>query len=169
MGLQLNQALQSKRLLKSVFELCLWDAFYFLIWISSSPSRVSFSKIHFFSLRLRKSFSSYFKHDLMLTFSRIYSRTSWYYLASIRSFSTKSNYLSFLLLMNSRTGIPLSNWRPKEWTKLSTKTISSRLRFLIILKSLILNPFTVSRQFFLWRTPWIVLFLLFKYATIGSA
>lgn len=141
--LELDQALQSKMLLKPALLLCLCEAFYFFIWISSKSSRVSLSKTHFFSLRLRKSFSSYCKHDLMLIFSRMYSRTSWYYLASINIFSTNFNSWSFLFEMNSRTGIPLSNWRPNEWTKLSTKTISSRPRFLIILKSLILNPLTV--------------------------
>jgi hypothetical protein len=34
-------------------------------------------------------------------------------------------------------GIPLSNWNPKEYTALSTITISLRDLFLMILKSLI--------------------------------
>lgn len=131
--------------------------------------RVSLYRIHFFSFRFKKSFSSYSRQDLMLTCSRMYSRTSEYYLASISCFSKKTNSWSYLFEMNSRIGIPLSNWRPNEWTKLSTKIMSSSPRFLIILRSLILNPLTVSRQFFLCKIPWIVLFFLFKYSTIGSA
>lgn len=87
-----------------------------------------------------------------------WSRTSSTPARSIRSFYIPCSYLSSLPFKYSNIGIPFSIWSPKEWTRLSTIIKSFKPLFLIILKSLIKNPLWVSIQFFLFKTPWIVLF-----------
>jgi hypothetical protein len=74
-----------------------------------------------------------------------------------------------LLLVKSRIGMPFSIWSPKEWTKLSTITISGNPLFLIMRKSLILSPLWVSRQLLRERKPWIVFFLELRWAMIDYA
>ena len=56
------------------------------------------------------------------------------------------------LFINSKIGIPLSIQRPKLFKRLSTISMSYKLLFLIIRKSLIKNPFLVCMQCFLVKT-----------------
>ena len=82
-------------------------------------------------------------------FSLLKLRTSSTLLNWIRYFYKYFNSSSLGLNKYSKMGIPFSNYRPKEWGKLSTITISFKGLFVIILKSLIKKPFLVSKQLFL--------------------
>lgn len=80
-------------------------------------------------------------------YSLLYILTSSYLLNSIKYGYIFFNSSSFGFYSHSNIGIPFSNYKPKECGKLSIITISFKWRFVIIRKSLIKNPFFVSKQF----------------------
>ena len=104
---------------------------------------------------------------LMFNFSLRWSLTSSTLAKSISIFYIPWSYLSYLPLRYSKIGMPLSSCRPNECTRLSTIIKSFNPRFFIILKSFIKKPLWVYIQFFLFNTPWIVLFFSLRYYTIG--